>query len=467
MTNYDYFTKGICDIPDENDDNTPQFVNFNPVTDDRKEIIDEARKTGKPVVITSSRVKHFWDFFRRNAHREILVLYGGSGGGKSHSVNQYLIDKLFTIPNIKIAMYRKSGSSLRASVIDMCLEIIQNEGYIEGIDYIYNKTNRILTSIQSKSTMEFKSLDAPHKIKSTKYNFANMEELTEFTLADLMMVQNTLRKSNEGVVNQLFVTFNPVDANHWVWAQWLTGIVANDPDELEKVGVNHSTYINNVHLPAQYVRKLENSIKYDENFYRVYALGLPGILANIVYTNWSQINPKDFPKYGDFFYGIDFGFNNPMAVVECCRGVEDTIYTHEILYQSQLTTADLIEYLNNNYPEIKRNGYPLYCDNAEPDRIKQIQEAGYMATPAKKGIIAGIDRVKKFKILISSNSVNMIREIANYHYSVDKNGIVLEIPVKIADHCTDALSYAIGEHMSGYIDNWDYISLKDTFYMPR
>lgn len=458
---YNYVTKGLCDIAGDG-------IVFDPRNDDRGEIFKKAAESNQPVIIKTAHIKHFWDFFKRNEDKQILVLYGGSGGGKSYSVIQYLIHKLFTIKDIKVAMYRKSGSSLRASIIDTVLSILSEEGYLKEIDYTYNITNKTITIHSTGSTLEFKSLDDPAKIKSTAYNFANMEELTEFTIQDLMMVRNTLRRNTEGVRNQLFVTFNPVDINHWVWSQWLCGIVANDPIELAKVGVNHSTFINNPYLPQVYVDTLLNSIKIDKNWYNVYALGLPGTLENVIFTNWAKFNSTDFPNYGDgdFYYGVDFGYNNPTAIVEICKGPDNIVYAREILYQTQLTTADLIDYLNNNHPIIKQAQYPLYCDSAEPDRIHQLQDAGYNAIPASKDVKAGIDRMKRYKIMIPSNCENLIREISNYKWAEDRNGNILEYPVKISDHLMDAMRYCIMVIDETNEDS-SYLKVDDVYYLDN
>jgi phage terminase large subunit len=55
----------------------------------------------------------------------------------------------------------------------------------------------------------------------------------------------------------------------------------------------------------------------------------------------------------------------------------------------------------------------------------------------------GIDRVKDHKISMTKSSVNLIREYRNYLHEVDKNGRILNDPVKINDHLMDAVRYGL------------------------
>lgn len=462
MGEYEYITKGICDVPAD----CPE-IPFKPGQDDMAEKIAEASKTGGKLVITTDRIAHFWNFFRRNLDKQYLVLYGGSGGGKSHSVDQYLTEKLFTEKNCKIAMYRKSGSSLKASIMDMVLEILSVEGYREDVDYVFNRTNRVITALNTGSSMHFKSLDNPEKIKSTKFNYVNMEELTEFTLQDFLMCQNTLRKESDvGAVNQMFITFNPT-ATSWCW-KYFTQMV-NDPNEISKYAFNHSTYKNNPHLPKSYVQKLENSYKVDFDFFCTYALGRPGKSKNNIYNNWIEIGRQDYNEYVDKIYGVDFGFNNPTAIVEMYQDRENRsdIYVREILYRTKMTTGDIIDFLNESCPHIRKRGYPLICDSAEPDRIHELKMAGYVAIEADKSVRAGINKTMQYKLNVTSDSENLIRELKSYQWAVDRDGNNLEVPRKLDDHLVDALRYGVmfDEVQIPNEDIEDYITEDDVFYL--
>jgi phage terminase large subunit len=141
-------------------------------------------------------------------------------------------------------------------------------------------------------------------------------------------------------------------------------------------------------------------------------------------------------------YGIDFGFNNQSAIVELYL-YENALYLKELLYQSHLTNADLITKLK----ELKiPQDAPIYADAAEPQRIEEIYSAGWNIKPADKSVKDGIDFLKRYRLHIDPNSANILNEIRAYSYRKDKNGQVLEEPVKFRDHLMDAARYGAYTH---------------------
>ncbi len=55
----------------------------------------------------------------------------------------------------------------------------------------------------------------------------------------------------------------------------------------------------------------------------------------------------------------------------------------------------------------------------------------------------GIDKVKQYKLHILEDSINLIKEIRSYKWKEDKEGRILEEPVKFNDHAMDAMRYAL------------------------
>jgi len=132
-------------------------------------------------------------------------------------------------------------------------------------------------------------------------------------------------------------------------------------------------------------------------------------------------------------------------------GIKDwEIYLRELLYQTHLTNEDLIEKLKELIPD--KNRY-TYADSAEPARIEEIARAGFNIHPADKSVKDGIDFVKRQKLHILKRSVNLIKEIGGYKYKEDKDGNVLEEPVKFRDHLMDAMRMAIYTHLKGEAPN--------------
>jgi phage terminase large subunit len=298
------------------------------------------------------------------------------------------------------------------------------------------KKSEQLINLPNGSEILFRGMDDAEKIKSSEFNYIWMEEATEFTMQDFLQLRLRLRRANAGQRNQMFLTFNPVSS--WATDHFLK-------QEQEDVGILQTTYKDNIRfLDDDYVKALEGLANQDLSFYQIYALGQIAELKNKVYNNYVIV--KDLPSsYDEIIYGVDFGYNNPSVILEI--GIkDDNIYIIKELYKTHLTNSELIEEMKT----FVHTNSDVYADAAEPDRIKEIEQAGFNIYPAKKEVKNGIDFLKRKKIYIHENCTNTIEEIKNYKYKEDRQGNVLEEPVKFNDHAMDAMRYAVYTHMNKY-----------------
>ena len=89
---------------------------------------------------------------------------------------------------------------------------------------------------------------------------------------------------------------------------------------------------------------------------------------------------------------------------------------------------------------------PMYCDSAEPDRIKTWRKAGFRAMGVKKGpnsVSAQIDWLKNHDIVIDPSCGNVIREAGEWRWERDTvSGEYIDVPVCVNDDAMAALRYA-------------------------
>ena len=142
------------------------------------------------------------------------------------------------------------------------------------------------------------------------------------------------------------------------------------------------------------------------------------------------------PEGGDTFYELDFGFNNPTALVRR-KYYDGDLYCDEVLYATKLTTGDLIERLRAI--GIREQ---IFCDNAEPKTIEALYREGFNALPSEKAVTEGIRTIKSRPLYVTGTSSNIIRELKNYKWKVDRDGKTLDEPEKANDHAMDAIRYA-------------------------
>ena len=370
--------------------------------------------------------------FLAESKKRINVLFGGAGSGKSYTVAQHLlINKLYKEKDIRILVVRKTLPALRITAYQLMLDLLEEY----ELPYILNKTE--MTISIKRNRMLFKSLDDPEKIKSYEGNYVWIEEASEIGHKDFMQLNLRLRRRTQSV-NQMFLTFNPINEFHWLNRKLIQ-------TAREDTKICHSTYKDNIFLDQVYKDELEGLKEEDATYYQVYTLGEWGRLKNVIYNNYEIVKAKDWPEsFDEIIYGLDFGFNNPSSLLQI--GFKDQIpYEKELLYKTGLTNIDLIKELEELKVEKTDN---IYADTAEPARIEEISRSGYNVYESDKDVIMGIDFVKRQKVKIHEDSVNHISEKRGYKYKEDKDGNVLENPVKFRDHLQDAERYALYTHNS-------------------
>ncbi len=384
-------------------------------------------------IIVHSDVFNDWALaFHGNyySHREHFI-YGGAGSGKSYAIAQHLILQLLGNDYFRCVYMRKVARTIRNSQFLLFKDIIRQWGIGELIDIrevdmtITNKANgNVLMSAGADDIEKIKSIQEPNCIW--------IEEATEFTLADYLQLQ--LRVRTRKAFNYTIASFNPISKSHWLYEY-----ISKKGNE---VNVIKTTYQDNKFIDEQYIYQLEALKGQDEDYYNVYALGEWGSGDRALVYKWTIGAFPDDIGNADVFYGIDFGYNNPTAVVECAM-IDGKVYVREVLYESRLTNTQLIERLKEL---ITNKALPIYCDSEDTNRIEELFNHSFNVYKSNKDVKYGIGVVNSFVPIIDRNSLNLIAEIENYKFMKDKNDNILDVPVKFKDHLMDAMRYAITTH---------------------
>ena len=370
-------------------------------------------------------------------HKRYLVLVGGAGSGKSVSIAQKHLWRMATEPGHKFAVMRKVAATHRHSTWANFLDILGTWGWMGHVHV--NKTDMTITFKPTGSQLIFLGLDNREKLKSiTGITGFWLEEATEMAPEDLEQVNLRLRGFTKHY-KQIVMTFNPISAQHWLKARFF------DTDQHGRTTTMRSTYRDNKYLDKEYCLELEALKERDPMLWRIYAEGRWGVLKGLIYPGWGS---APWPEHtDDDWYGLDFGFNNPTSLTHI--GVKDLkdVWLDETIYQSGLTTADLMELMAARGVSKKAK---IYADGAEPDRIKEMQRAGWNVWAAKKGkgsVQAGISFVNSLNIRVTPRSGNISKEQHTYKWGEDKEGNLLDEPVKFMDHAMDGSRYGLTSHL--------------------
>jgi phage terminase large subunit len=352
----------------------------------------------------------------------IICNEGGSRSSKSYSVVQLLIHIAISNPNIRISMVSHSLPHIKRGVYRDFKNILEQWNIWDEKDFRY--TDFIYT-FKNGSYIELFGLEDPDKAKGPARDilFVNEANLISKALFDQLLIRTT---------GQSFLDWNPADFISWVYE------VADNPKN-KRI---HSTYLNNItNLSDSQIRNIEQYKDLPDDFmWKVYGLGERGSAKEIIYTQWKQY---DEAPDGDVFYGLDFGYVHPAALIKVTH-YEGQNYFEEIVYQSGLTLSDLSRLIKEKLPERAT----IYADAAEPKSIEELYRQGFNIKPAQKDVWAGIVKMKSYPINLHYNSKNLRREFMSYKWKKDKNDNVIEEPVKANDDLMDACRYAVFTHLT-------------------
>ncbi|MDW8056626.1 MAG: PBSX family phage terminase large subunit [Elusimicrobiota bacterium] len=382
---------------------------------------------------------YYTNIFERlkDAEKKFIICIGGAGSSKSYSMCQLFFYFLTQEKEQKLLVLRKTRHSLKLSTYKMFLDMLEQLHCYNPV--WHNKSDLEYHYPHTKSRIQFLGLDNYEKIKSTEWNQIWVEEANEITKEEFLFLRTRLSRKKEGEKSKkksrIYLTLNPV--NCWV----------RDYENDEDFEFIWSNYKDNPFLSNEYIETLESLKKENEDLYNIYALGRWAEIKDLIYK------PFKFSEYpissDDVFYGVDFGYNNPCVLLEV-KMKDNNFFVKELIYQTNLTNFDFIELLRQH---IKIRTRPIYCDPSEPARIEEIKKAGFNAIPANNDVKSGIDFLKSLNDRIFSNqdNINLNKEIKTYSWKKDKDGKLLDEPIKFNDHCLDALRYAIYTHCHKYL----------------
>jgi phage terminase large subunit len=323
------------------------------------------------------------------------------------------------------------------SVLPDFYNVMEEFGIRDRVDEEKVMLNYYYTNEHGTNWLHFGGLDNPEKVKSSNFSYIFMEEATDFTFNDYMILKSRLRTPvKDKLRNQMILSFNPIDENHWIKAD-----LVDKKGDVEEI---HSTYKDNPFLDEDYILDLEATKTQNLNFWRIMALGDWGRLENLIYNNW-DMDCLVFPSEIPIIYGVDFGYNAP-SVLTKIGYTETDVWEEELIYKKHLNNSQFISEIKRNIPNSLRNR-PIYCDSAEPDRISELRSAGLNAKPAIKKVKEGIDLVSRMRVHVLNTSNNIIKEKSSYTWKLGRDKKPIDEPVEFNDHAQDAERYAIFTHL--------------------
>ncbi len=368
-----------------------------------------------------------------------IVNEGGSGSSKTWSLCQALITLCFRNKGagLRISIVRVSLPDLRKSVMRDFFTILRGaEIYDESA---HSKTENTYT-LQG-NLIEFFGLDTGQKVRGARRDYAWFNESNEVDLDSYRQIAMRTRKA-------VFFDYNPSEQHHWIYDEVLSR---------KDTALIHSTYRDNLDFLSEAEKgEIESFRQADQNYWRVFGQGKRGMSGTRIYNHWQQCDA--LPEGGDRFGGLDFGWSNPAALVEVVIR-DGAVYVEQKFYRSHMTDDDIIAEVKTVAPDLL-----IYGDNEDPQAIASCQAAGLNVFPMEKGpgsVLAGIREIQKRPFYIVKGSTDTLKEAKLYSWRTDKNGQILDVPVKVRDHAMDAIRGAVYSHFYGVTEQEEQVVTAD------
>ena len=383
------------------------------------------------------------------SNKRYIVMKGSAGSGKSVDTAQNYILRLMQDKGRNLVCIRKSDITNRDSTYaELTGAIYRMFGDKAEAYWTIKQSPLQITCKTNGNQIIFRGVNDEkqrEKLKSITFPKGKMtdvwiEEATELTQADFEIIDDRLRGIlPEGQFYQIRMTFNPVNKNHWIKKVFFDVLDEN-------VLTHHSTYLMNRFCDDAYKTRMERRKQVDPEGYQIYGLGEWGEIGGLILSNYIVEDFDTSPDRFDYMVNAqDFGFNHANAIGEV-GFKDDELYLCREIYVFGKDTAEIIEMANKR--GFNKN-LRMWCDSAEPDRIKMWRKAGYKAKGINKGGSGGsvrsqIDYLKQTRIHIHPSCVNTIKEIQQWKWKKDeKTGEYLDEPVPFQDDAMAMLRYSI------------------------
>lgn len=363
---------------------------------------------------------------------------GSAGSAKSYFITQKCIVRACREP-IKILVCRRYASTIRHTCFALFKDILTKW---QLLPYVKIRETDFNIRFPNGSEVVFMGLDEETKLLSLNGIGAIFIEEC-FEVPKPIVEQLNLRLRGNTPNQQIYMAFNPINKNHWLYDFCET----NPPQSFI---FTHSTYKDNPFLNAEYVAELEELYTRNPQKARVFCDGEWGIDADgLVIKNWkaAAFDAMELAAQGlEHRAGMDVGFIDKSAIIDTLYDRENkTIYVFNEFYKSgcQLTElADAIRAMNLNKTR-------LYVDAAEPRTIQFFKSEGLNAYPCAKGkdsVKAGLMFLQDNLIIVHPSCASLIMELENFSYIKSKQtGEYTEDTTHEYSHAIDALRYGYSD----------------------
>ena len=350
------------------------------------------------------------EFFRSTARH---TAYGGArGGGKSWAMRRKLVLLALNYPGLNALIMRRTLPELRENHVIPLLKELKGAAK-------YNAAERVF-KFPNGSRLRLGYCDSAsdvYQYQGQEYEVIGLEEATHFTEEQMQFLTTCNRTVRRDFSPRMYYTCNPGGIGHgWVKRLFIDRTYRRGERAADYAFIPARIYDNPALITAdpEYLRQLENL---PEELRRAYLDGDWDVLAGHFPGEFSRakhvIQPFELPSWWRRLpLPIDWGYNDPCAVLWHAVDGEGRVYTYRELYLRYTRADQVAERIRRG---IGGGGYSLHplrrriCGRSggavpegqrlaiEGESIAELFSlSGVPLTPADDSRIAGWRRVRSY-----------------------------------------------------------------------
>lgn len=363
-----------------------------------------------------------------------ILLHGGRGSAKSHSLVMMLYNACVKYPGGNFALACNDYEQLRDSTRETWLKWL---GMI-GCPAHHHKVDKIFTMPNGSRVHELTLNKDKTSLKGPEWDGLFFDEADGRQTTEEKF--DYLIDCCRGKIGdrRVRVACNPVSHGHFLAKRFFI-----NPQPGHK-GYMVSTYMNRANLPDDYIPRMEAKYPPGSDEHKRWMMGELVTLAGAVYKMWGQhliVKPEDVPSNANMYvYGQDLGVNDPHVLLEGRMGTNGILYITQEYYKAGMDIVEHLPYLKSMYAQ-----GPVYSDHSATQHSIMLRE-GFQMVKAMKDVHPGIQMVANRMLLggvrVSTNCPNLINELYLYCWK-DLPNSPREEPEHKHSHSVDAARYMI------------------------
>ena len=367
-----------------------------------------------------------------NPDEDVFVIRGGQGASKTISILQLIMQSLSSSPK-KATVLSSELSKMKRTVLMDYKEIAKDWGVLPSEQHFNRSESK--HEYFNGSYLEFLGADVSDVGKGLRRDILYINE------ADKMGIETAVQFISRADIT--IIDYNP-DSLFWgddyINENNFLTLTFEDNEYLKKSEVKSILGYKDKGFYNPDLKDLfdEQNIKskYWSNRWKVYGLGLVGMIEGVVFEDWEE---GQFDNSLPYCFGMDFGFHpSPTTLVKVALDHRNKlIYVDEKAHATSLSMEQIVLVCKDNIPQRDL----VICDCAGKREIAELRKERINALKCDKGddsVRTGIKNMMDYKIIVTPTSLNTKKELRNYVWNDKKAGI----PMKAHDHICDAIRYS-------------------------